>query len=692
MRADIGGQVRPPLGVVCERVCEPLTVGPSGRSDGDLLGMAQARAVAQPWPYMAAHHRPAAQPSRSHGTARRRDALRLLAVVLSVVALILTSSALNWVTEASAADDPAPPKKAVVVSGPVHSYTAKYKGYAKAIANAAEAQGMAVTRIFHPYAPASRVKQAAQGADLFVYVGHGNGWPSAYGPFQEDTKNGLGLDAADPAKRAPDKVIYKGANWLRDNIELAPDAVVILSHLSYASGNASSGMAIPTRKVAVQRVDNFANGFLSIGARVVWALGWQPGADVVDALYEEDATMDAVFMTQYRSGVNPLNGWIGHDPGYYDSARIPGARVHIDPDPSYGYLRGITGDLGFTTTEWRDAAALPEDTQAPVVSGVSADQAAVTVATSDPSVPVFTPNGDGLSDTVTISHKLSESAFLEVKIKRDGKVVRLWSTWSLKGRGSVVWDGRSDDGSYVDEGRYRVFLRPTDRAGNQGEQAETSVRVLNSMHSPTVKPALFFAGDGDELASTSALKAKLTRDATVSWIIRDRAGKVVRRGIDQADWAPGDVRFVWDGKDDSGAYVPEGRYRARIRVSRPQGSYAHDVTVRMMSYQLWASRWSLRRGETVTLTFTSAEPLKRKPTVTANQPGIAKYAVPATKISQAQRDQVQGHAQDPHAGQGRRHEGPYPGHRQRWPAAGPGLHAQIALSSGLARPAAAPID
>ncbi len=106
-------------------------------------------------------------------------------------------------------------------------------------------------------------------------------------------------------KRGPSTVVYKGANWLRENIRLAPDAVVILSHLSYASGNASSGMTIPSRGVAIERVDNFANGFLSIGARVVWALGWQPGADIVDALHQEDATMDAIFMTRYRSHAQP---------------------------------------------------------------------------------------------------------------------------------------------------------------------------------------------------------------------------------------------------------------------------------------------------------------------------------------------------------------------------------------------------
>jgi flagellar hook assembly protein FlgD len=599
---------------------KPPPLGPSGSKQRDHLGMAGGRARVEPWQHM---------PNTS---VHRRDLVRALAVVLAVVALIATSSAFNWVTPASAAtrNDP---KKAVVVSGPVHGLTSRYKGYAKAIADAAEAQGMDVKRVFHPYASKSRVKRMAQGADLFVYVGHGNGWPSSYGPFQEDTKNGLGLDPDDPKKRGPNTVVYKGANWLRANIELAPNAVVILSHLSYASGNASSGMAIPSRSVAVQRVDNFANGFLSIGAQVVWALGWQPGADIVKALHQENATMDAVFMTRYRSNVSPLNGWIGQNPGYFASERIPGATVHIDPHSQYGYLRGITGNLEFTTTQWRDAEALPPDTTPPSISDVRASQAAVTLATADSELPVFTPNGDGISDSIKIRHNLSENAFVELRIKHDGNIILQRSTWSLKGDGSIAWNGRRDDGEFVGEGMFKIILTPTDRAGNKGEPADVKVRVLNSMRKPTVNPQLFHPDDADDLGQTSALKAKLSRPATASWLIRNSKGEMVRRAIDAVDYEPGDVRFVWDGKNDEGAYVPEGRYTARIKVNRPLGTYAHEVTLFVMPFKMRSPTWKLKRGQVVSLTFDTAEPMKGKPVITAKQPGISKYALKVTKLS-----------------------------------------------------------
>jgi flagellar hook assembly protein FlgD len=579
-------------------------------------------------------HRPhLRQPARRGFALPLGELGRVLVLALSLLALLLTSSAFDWVSRARAQGEaPTTLKRAVIVAGPVHSRTDRYRQYAEAIADAAAAQGMDVTRIFHPAATADKVKRHANGADLFVYVGHGNGWPSAYGELNEATKNGLGLDPSDPALRSPNTVVYKGADWLRANIQFAPNAVVILSHLSYASGNASSGMAIPTREVAVERIDNFANGFLASGARVVWALGWQPAADVIRALHLEDATMDAVFMTRYREGTNALGGWMGVEPGYYESLRTPGAQIHIDPDPANGYLRAVSGDLAYATTQWRDMAAAPLDTVPPVISEVSITQAAATIASEGPALPIFTPNGDGVTDSVKISHALSENAFLDIRVSQDDHVVREMSVWALGGRGSTTWDGRRDDGTYVGEGRFRIQITPTDRAGNVGVPAAAKVLVLNVMRAPTVKPELFYPSDGDALAATSVLRARLSKPATVSWLIKDAAGTIVRHGPDTAAAGPGQVRFAWDGRDDAAQPLPDGRYTARARVTRPQGSYAHDVAVRLMPFGFSPSAWRVARGEFVRVVFESAEPLTGKPVVTFDQPGLDPVPVRVIKI------------------------------------------------------------
>jgi len=191
----------------------------------------------------------------------------------------------------------------------------------------------------------------------------------------------------------------------------------------------------------------------------------------------------------------------------------------------------------------------------------------------------------------------------------------------------------------VAEGKYNVYLTPTDRAGNKGQSKVISVRVLNSVKNPTVNPALFWARDGDAIAATSALKARLTREATVSWIIRDRNGKIIRRGIPAEVRPAGDVRFVWNGKDDNGAWAPQGRYTARVRVTSDKGSYAHDVVLRHMPFQAYTPSWTRKRGDTITLKITTAEPLKAKPVVTANQPGIARYTVGPKRITKLSANQ-----------------------------------------------------
>ena len=86
--------------------------------------------------------------------------------------------------------------KVVIVVGPVEGSTAKYIDHARQYAAQARAYGAAVTEIYSPRATWTKVKAAAVGANIFIYLGHGNGYPSPYGPFSSLRKNGLGLNAS----------------------------------------------------------------------------------------------------------------------------------------------------------------------------------------------------------------------------------------------------------------------------------------------------------------------------------------------------------------------------------------------------------------------------------------------------------------------------------------------------------------
>ncbi len=105
-----------------------------------------------------------------------------------------------------------------------------------------------VVRVYSPNATWAKVKAAVNGASIVVYLGHGNGWPSpyAYDPAYT-TKDGFGLndDLNGDGKLTDYENKYYGEPSIR-TLTPAPNAVVLLFHLCYASGNSEPGGTAPS--------------------------------------------------------------------------------------------------------------------------------------------------------------------------------------------------------------------------------------------------------------------------------------------------------------------------------------------------------------------------------------------------------------------------------------------------------------
>jgi len=291
------------------------------------------------------------------------------AALVPALALAVLFSALpgaTGVTHAAAA-----PLKAVIIVGPTHDLTASNLQSGETLALLAESYGMDVRRVFHPKATWANVLANIQGANLVAYLGHGNGWPSPYGPFQEKTKNGFGLNPYEGAGK--NTVEYYGANKIRNNVVLAPKAIVLLNHLCYSAGN-GEGDDIPTWSIAHQRVDNFAAGFLYVGAKAVFAYRSGSVATVINQLFTTDKTIEGIFKT-----TESWSGWNGTDPRKLDSARMPGNVNFLDPHATKGFERAVSGDLDLTADSWRSSPAGG--------SGSGGSVAPPTADTTPPSVP-----------------------------------------------------------------------------------------------------------------------------------------------------------------------------------------------------------------------------------------------------------------------------------------------------------------
>lgn len=232
-------------------------------------------------------------------------------------------------------------QKVVIVVGPAGSNTSDYLYNAKKLAAQAKNYGATVYQIYTPHATWARVKQYAQGANLFIYLGHGNGYPSPYGAFNAYTKDGLGLNAYDGSNQ----VKYYGEYYVDHYLNFAPNSVVILNRLCYASGNPEWGGPTPTHTTARQRVDNFGAGFLRTGARAVFAEGISSVSYILYGLFKTSRTMKQIFWSDpTRSGNYDFS---------FSSTRTSGKTGIIDPKYGSKYWRSIVGDLGLTATNWR---------------------------------------------------------------------------------------------------------------------------------------------------------------------------------------------------------------------------------------------------------------------------------------------------------------------------------------------------
>ena len=272
--------------------------------------------------------------------AQRASGHRILRVLasLAIAAAFATSGLAARPAAAVAAQ-----MKVVVVVGPAGGATSGYIRSAKKLASQARSYGAKVTELYSPHATWSKVKSAAQGANILIYLGHGNGYPSPYGAFNAKTKDGMGLNSKDGSSAHT----YYGESYVDRDIQLAKNAVVILNRLCYASGNNEWGAGYPSKSTAIQRVDNYGAGFLRANAQAVFAEGIDSTSYILKGLFTTNLTIREIFWTDpARDGRWDFS---------FSSKRTPGFTATMDPlDGASRYYRSVVGNLDMTATTWRN--------------------------------------------------------------------------------------------------------------------------------------------------------------------------------------------------------------------------------------------------------------------------------------------------------------------------------------------------
>ena len=455
----------------------------------------------------------------------RRAAAALLAIA--------TLSGLAAWPFATTADAAAVNPKVVVIAGPVGSHNAHYQDDADAIARTARKYTNRVVLLKSPWATWSRVKPALQGAAIVVYLGHGNGWPSQYPPYQPYTKNGFGLDPETGADG--DRHVYIGEYTIGREVQLAPNAVVLFHHLCYASGNTEPGLPVGSLSDSKQRPDHYAAGFVQAGARTVIADVAHPHTAYIDWLFVKHMALGSLF---YAYPTNHGHAIVT------PSFRQPGFTTVLDPTTWSGpFYRSIVYHPKHTTDQVTRTVYRPTDVAPSALTAPGAAEATAEVAWF--ADPALAADAEG-----------TPAGLLPA-----GTDVRLTSVQPALADGTNVFGFTSLDGTtsgFV----AATGLVPRDSAAPQ-------LWTLDRPYSPA-------SADGTYPFAIGWRASEIV-DARIE--IRNAAGELVKTATVRDDW----TSWGWNLVSDAGTKVPNGVYRWSLRGSDAWGnapfSASGDATV-----------------------------------------------------------------------------------------------------------------
>ncbi len=175
---------------------------------------------------------------------------------------------------------------------------------------------------------------------------------------------------------------------------------------------------------------------------------------------------------------------------------------------------------------------------------------------------VFSPNGDGVRDTSTLSFTLSRKATVTMSITLSGRQVRRLPLGSLApGRQTAAWDGKAGDGSAAVSGFYRFVVEASSALGRSEvsgpltlDRTRPRLTVVPAVTVGAGKTASLSLEANDQYSSKVKVGASVT-DATGAEVASLDIGWLARGKVTAVKWkppAPGQYTVTWRAADQGG--------------------------------------------------------------------------------------------------------------------------------------------
>lgn len=186
---------------------------------------------------------------------------------------------------------------------------------------------------------------------------------------------------------------------------------------------------------------------------------------------------------------------------------------------------------------------------------------------------VFSPDGDGILETVTITQNvegIDNLVWVGQILDSSGHVVREYS-WEGKPAKTVMWDGTASDGT-IKDGTYKYRLSAVDSAGNESS-AETQPFVLDTGTTEILLSVDVhaFSPNGDNIKDKITFVPQIKTSGRITeykLVVRDSSGNDVRVFSDKNAMPD---KITWNGISDSGIMSPDGEYKASLFAKSQNG-------------------------------------------------------------------------------------------------------------------------
>jgi flagellar hook assembly protein FlgD/outer membrane protein OmpA-like peptidoglycan-associated protein len=208
------------------------------------------------------------------------------------------------------------------------------------------------------------------------------------------------------------------------------------------------------------------------------------------------------------------------------------------------------------------------------------------VAENNTDLKLFSPNGDGNKDQLTVSLKITpddlEKTYSDVAgndwtidvLNNQSETINQFKYNDINGyTKDFIWGGKDSSGNLVKDGFYSLKISGTDKGGNYYEEIIPNISV-DTKEDPVeviVKEGVF-SPNNDKVKDTISFNTKVQDNKnTESWklLILDKNNKTIRE-YNGSGALPDTLN--WDGKTDEKDVAPEGKYYSKISVQYKNGN------------------------------------------------------------------------------------------------------------------------